>query len=98
MSSAPRPAKILVVDDSATVLRVMEFVLAQAGYEVRCVDSGKEALEHAKRERPELIFVDFGMPEMNGFEVCQKLGEDSELETIPIVVMSTRGDVIGDRF
>ncbi len=90
--------RLLVVDDSPTVLRVMEFVLAQAGYEVTCLERGSEVVEIARRLRPNLIFVDFNMPEQNGYDVCRDLGREPELDTIPIVVMSTRGDAVGDRF
>ncbi len=93
-----RPSRLLVVDDSATVLRVMDFVLSQAGFEVKCLEQGREVVEVARAFKPDLVFVDFNMPEINGFEVCRLLGEDAELELIPIVVMSTRGDPVGDRF
>jgi DNA-binding response OmpR family regulator len=97
-ATSRRAAKILVVDDSATVLRVVEFVLAQAGYEVLCVEHGKDVVYEARRQRPDLIFVDFSMPEVSGYDVCRMLGEDPELEAVPIVIMSTRGDTIGERF
>jgi CheY-like chemotaxis protein len=92
------PARILVIDDSPTVLRVMETVLSGAGHEVTCLDSAWDAVDVARRIRPELIFVDFAMPDTNGYAVCRLLGEQDELETIPIVLMNTRGDAIGERF
>lgn len=91
-------AKVLVVDDSSTVLRVIEGVLVQAGYQVWCTDDGREVVDLAKQAGPELILVDFAMPGMSGFEVCRALGQHSDLENIPIVIMSTRGDPVGDRF
>ncbi|MBI3178987.1 MAG: response regulator, partial [Deltaproteobacteria bacterium] len=97
MASAIR-ARVLVIDDSQTVLRVMEGVLSQAGCEVTCLESGRDVVEAARHTRPDLIFVDFAMPEVNGYGVCKLLGEHADLETIPIVVMNTRGDPVGERF
>ncbi len=76
----------------------MEGVLSQAGYEVTCLESGREVVEAARRTRPDLIFVDFAMPELNGYGVCKLLGEHQDVEVIPIVIMSTRGDSVGERF
>lgn len=95
---AEKPSRIVVVDDSSTVLRVMESILRQHGYKAHSTDDGANAVDLVREVMPELIFVDFAMPGVNGFEVCQRLGEHPDLESIPIVIMSTRGDPIGDRF
>ncbi|MEM6733803.1 MAG: DUF4388 domain-containing protein, partial [Myxococcota bacterium] len=84
--------------DSSTVLRVVEGVLTQNGYETFCTDDGALAADLAREVTPDIIFVDFAMPGVNGFEVCRRLGQHPELESIPIVIMSTRGDPIGERF
>lgn len=91
-------ASLLVIDDSPTVLRVMEGVLNHAGYRVTCLESGTNVLETAREIRPELIFVDFAMPDISGYEVCRRLGQHPELQNIPVVIMSTRGDAVGERF
>ena len=87
-------ASLLVIDDSPTVLRVMEGVLNHAGYRVTCLESGTNVLETAREIRPELIFVDFAMPDISGYEVCRRLGQHPELQNIPVVIMSTRGDAV----
>jgi DNA-binding response OmpR family regulator len=96
--TAKDAATILVVDDSATVLRVAEFVLTNAGYRVTCVERAEEVVEIAKRVKPRLVLLDFAMPGMSGYDVCRRLGEDTHLEDIPIVIMNTRGDAVGERF
>jgi CheY-like chemotaxis protein len=98
MTASTRRACILIVDDSPTVLRVMEGVLTQAGYEVVCLESGAEAVATAKVVHPDLFFIDFAMPDMSGFAVCHALGSDPALESIPIVLMHTRGDAVANRF
>jgi len=76
----------------------MEGILSQAGYDITCLDTGREVVDVARDMRPDLIFVDFAMPDVTGYGVCHALGSTPELETIPIVVMNTRGDTVGDRF
>lgn len=93
-----RRARILVVDDSPTVLRVVETILCGAGHTATCIENAADVVPVARRVKPELIFVDFAMPGTNGYAVCSILGEHDDLATIPIVLMNTRGDAIGERF
>lgn len=95
---APAAERVLVIDDSATVLHVVEAVLQQAGYEVHCLSGGAEVVPTARGFRPDLVVVDLAMPQVNGFDVCRALGEHADLQDIPIIVMSTRGDPVGQRF
>ncbi|MBC7795187.1 MAG: response regulator [Clostridia bacterium] len=90
--------RVLIIDDSKTVLRVVESVLAKAGYAVLGLDTGVDAVAQAVKWKPDLVLVDFAMPEVNGFEVCKAFGEHEQLATLPIVIMSTRGDPVVDKF
>ncbi|MEO1483400.1 MAG: DUF4388 domain-containing protein [Myxococcota bacterium] len=94
----PQPGRIVVIDDSAPVLRVVERVLSQHGFQVWSADDGSRAVELVREAQPEIVLVDFAMPGVNGFDVCRMLGEHEDLESIPIVIMSTRGDPVGERF
>jgi CheY-like chemotaxis protein len=76
----------------------MEAVLVGAGHQVTCLESASGVVKVARQVRPELVFVDFAMPDVNGYAVCRQLGEHDDLEAIPIVLMNTRGDAIGERF
>ncbi|MBW2731697.1 MAG: response regulator [Deltaproteobacteria bacterium] len=89
---------ILVVDDSPTILKVVQLVLAKAGYEVLTASDGDEGLELAREHTPDLILLDFVMPKMNGYQVCQVLHNEEALAAIPVVLMSAKGDQVGDRF
>lgn len=93
-----KSATVLVIDDSPTVLRVIEGVLLEAGYEACCLESARDVIDVARRVEPDMMFIDFAMPEINGYAVCRALGEHPDLESIPIVLMNTRGDSIGERF
>lgn len=89
---------ILVIDDSPTILKVVELVLIKKGYKVRTAHDGDEGIAEAKRERPDLILLDFVMPRMNGYQVCRALHETKELQDIPVILMSAKGDQVGSRF
>lgn len=80
---------ILVVDDSKSILTLVEDGLAMAGFKTILANDGMEALDLLKRYRPNLIVTDIYMPNMNGFELCKKIQQDKEYRSIPIIVMST---------
>ena len=87
-SGAGQPASILVVDDTPANLQVLAGMLEDRGYKVRPVPSGKLALLAARRDPPDLILLDIHMPEMNGYEVCERLKADDDLEGIPVIFIS----------
>jgi CheY-like chemotaxis protein len=89
---------VLVIDDSPTILKVVQLVLGKAGYTVLTASDGDEGVEQAREHRPDLILLDFVMPRMNGYQVCRELHQDTELAAIPVVLMSAKGDQVGDRF
>jgi CheY-like chemotaxis protein len=92
------PARILVVDDSPTVLKIVERTLLRAGYEVSVASDGQEGLEEAQRLAPDLVLVDFVMPRMNGFQMTTALRGIANLAHLPVVLMSARAEKIGAQF
>lgn len=91
-------ARVLVVDDSPTVRRVARRTLSQAGFEVSLASDGREALEVAQRDVPDLVLVDFVMPHMNGLKFVQSMRRIANLESVPVILMSAKADKIGDAF
>jgi diguanylate cyclase (GGDEF)-like protein len=85
--------KILAVDDVPENLRVVAGFLLQAGYDVRPVTSGREALQVAAADPPDLVLLDIRMPEMDGFAVCARFKADPATAGIPIVFLSASGDL-----
>lgn len=84
--------RILVVDDHKTVVRLMEAVLKIKGYGVLHAEDGLTAMEVARREKPDLIFLDIMMPGMDGFQVCRQLKLDPTTAGIPIIFLTARGE------
>ena len=84
--------KILLVDDSATTLLMEKMILAKGAYDLATAASGEEAIETARRERPDLILLDVVMPGLSGFDVCKVLREEEATRETPIIMVTTRGE------
>jgi diguanylate cyclase (GGDEF)-like protein len=93
-SSHPFLGNILVVDDIPDNLRVLSAALTGRGYQVRCAKNGAMALLTAKKEPPHLILLDIKMPDMDGYEVCEKLKVDKQTCDIPVIFLSAFDDVL----
>ncbi|MCX5741182.1 MAG: response regulator [Proteobacteria bacterium] len=89
---------VLVIDDSPTITKVVQLVLTKAGYQVNTAADGEAGLEAVRAQRPHMILLDFVMPRMNGYQFCRELVADASLRDIPVVLMSAKGDQVGERF
>ncbi len=90
-SSAPAtagPALVLVVDDQPRNLQIVKKVLSFDGYHVITAESGQEAMKCISGRRPDLILLDVVMPEMDGFEVCEKIKSNPDTQDIPVIFLS----------
>jgi PAS domain S-box/diguanylate cyclase (GGDEF) domain len=89
--------EILVVEDSLTQAEQLKFILEKKNYKVTIVNDGLQALEYINKVIPDLVVTDILMPEMDGYELCQKIKEDDRLNHIPVILLtslSDTGDVI----
>jgi DNA-binding response OmpR family regulator len=89
---------VLVIDDSPTITKVVQLVLTKAGYQVHTAVDGEAGLVAVRAQRPDLILLDFVMPRMNGYQFCRELVADVSLREIPVILMSAKGDQVGERF
>lgn len=80
--------KILIVDDEADILAVLEKRLSGAGYDVLKAGSGKEAIVIARKEQPDLIILDIVMPEIDGPMVAETLKQDVNTKDIPVIFLT----------
>ncbi len=83
-------SKILVVDDTNTDRLNLQSILNEAGYQVVTASSGREAVEKVRSERPDLVFLDIIMEDMDGFQTCRKLSNDDNTKHIPVVMVSSK--------
>lgn len=85
---------ILIVDDFPDNLRVLSSTLTEQGYQVRCAKNGSMALRGVQATLPDLILLDINMPDMDGYEVCQKLKASPCTRDIPVIFISALDDVL----
>ena len=86
--------KILIVDDSSTMVLMQRMVLTKNSFDVVTDGDGEEAIGVAVREKPDLILMDVVMPKMNGFEACKRIRQEESIRNTPVIMVTTRGEVV----
>src|SRR5437764_232430 len=87
-----QPARILIVDDNRTNVKILQTRLSAEGYEVITAADGEEGLAAARGQTPDLILLDVMMPKLDGFEVCRRLRADPSFPFTPIILVTAMGD------
>ena len=83
--------KILIVDDEPNIIISLEFLMQQAGYELAIARDGEQALTQMATFHPDLVLLDVMLPLRDGFEVCQKIRENSAWNHVKVVMLSAKG-------
>ncbi len=83
--------RVLIADDEPNIVASLEFLMEQAGFEVKLAANGQEALELVASFRPDLVLLDVMMPVKNGYEVCQSLKSDPATRGVKVVMLSAKG-------
>jgi DNA-binding response OmpR family regulator len=86
------PRRILAIDDSLTIRKLLEMALGRAGYALELAANGQEGLQRALRNPPELILLDYVLPDMKGLDVAAALWGEEKTARVPVVVMSAKSD------
>lgn len=81
---------VLVVDDEPNIVLSLEFLLQQAGYEVRVARSGEEAMKAAAERAPDLIVLDVMLPALDGYHVCETIRADPKLRAVRILMLTAK--------
>lgn len=84
-------AKILIADDEPNIVLSLEFLMKQAGFDVRTVNDGEAALTAIAEQKPDLLLLDVMMPRKNGYEVCQAVREHPDWQDIRIIMLTAKG-------
>jgi len=82
---------ILVADDEPNIVISLEYLLKREGYRVLIARDGQEALDAIRRDGPELVLLDVMMPKKTGFEVCQEVRADAQLQGTKILMLTAKG-------
>jgi DNA-binding response OmpR family regulator len=85
------PKKVLIVDDEVNIVISLEFLLKQAGYELAIARDGEDALAQVAAFQPDLVLLDIMLPRMSGFEVCQRIRENSAWQHIKVIMLTAKG-------
>lgn len=84
-------SKILVVDDEQSIMKIIAFNLEKEGYNVVCAEDGEMAIQMFEKEKPDLILLDIMMPKIDGYGVCKRIRDKSD---IPIIMLTARADEV----
>src|SRR5690606_24677852 len=85
--------KVLIVDDDVQTLRLVGLMLERQGYKILAANNGKQALQMARAEQPDVIILDVMMPDIDGYEVTRRLRKEPETTNIPILMFTARTQV-----
>ena len=85
-----QPETLLIAEDDPLLMPLLKATFRNSGLRVITAGTGTQALELARTERPDLVLLDVGLPEMNGYEVCQALKTDPETSVIRVVMLTAR--------
>ena len=91
-------ARVLVVDDSPTIRKVVSAILARHDYEPTIAPDGQRGARRLREGNVDLVLLDFVMPRMNGYQFCRELRADAKISHLPVVLMSAKGDKIRGQF
>ena len=80
--------KLLLADDSITIQKVIELILAEEEFEIKSANNGEEALALIPSYRPDIILADVEMPKMNGYQLCEKIKQDPSTSNIPVILLT----------
>ncbi len=84
--------KVLVVDDEQDILELIRHSLAKEGFEVHVAANGAQAIEQARKVKPEIIIMDVMMPVMDGMEACRQLKDNPDTKNIPVIFLTARSE------
>lgn len=80
--------KLLLADDSITIQKVVELILAEEGFEIKATNNGEEALNIIPSFKPDIILADIEMPKINGYQLCENIKQDTSMHDIPVILLA----------
>ncbi len=93
MKSSAKKICILIIDDNLNNIKLLERILLDLNYSVRVAVEGSSALRSIQLDQPDLILLDLKMPDMDGYEICERLKNNKETKNIPIIFISALDDI-----
>jgi DNA-binding response OmpR family regulator len=88
------PGPILIIDDEPYILRSLSYLLTREGYVTETVNNGEAGLDRVRSLRPAIVFLDIMMPRMDGYEVCEQVRQDPDIEGTYLIMLSAKGQQV----
>lgn len=85
--------RVLVVDDSIVIVKSLSFMLNKEAYQVFTASNGEEGVQKIRKHRPQVVFSDIMMPQMDGYELCQQVKQDPDLKNTYVILLTAKGEV-----
>ena len=85
-------AKVLLVEDEKSIVTLIKYNLEKEGFKVFCAETGEDALKIIKEKIPDLVILDWMLPDLPGVEVCRQIKKDKKLKNIPILILTAKGE------
>lgn len=89
-----KPRRVVVIEDEPDMIDLIKLILERNNFEVIGADGGVQGLEAVRREKPDLVLLDLMMPDMEGWEVYQRMRAEEELNAIPVVVITAKAQSV----
>jgi two-component system OmpR family response regulator len=83
--------RVLVIEDEPNIIEAISFILSRDGWEVKTHSNGHDAVEAVRARAPDLVILDVMLPGKSGFDILQDMRKDDELSTIPVLMLTARG-------
>lgn len=93
-TTVPTEGPIMLIDDEPFILRSLSYLLTREGYRVETASDGKSGLAKVRELHPPVVFLDIMLPLMNGYEVCEQIRLDAELDGTYVIMLSAKGQQI----
>ena len=81
---------ILVIDDDSTITGLLDTILSKEGYTIHIANNGRKGISMAKECRPDMIFMDISMPDLDGYQTTEEIKKDSTLKHVPVIYLTGR--------
>ena len=96
-SNTPDQPKILLVEDEGNIALALTFLMQRQGYEVTHIDNGRQALNEVEGLAPDLVLLDVTLPEVSGYEICQRIKSSPALVDTRVLILTARGTEVEKR-
>jgi two-component system phosphate regulon response regulator PhoB len=86
-------ANIIIVEDEKALVTLLKYNLSKEGFKIKEAETGQEGLQLIKRELPDLVILDWMLPDFSGIEICRQIKRDNKLKSIPVIMLTAKSEI-----